>query len=187
MADSLPGEPLYGLKLLVAEQRLRWTSDPQERVDLALNAVGERLNEIADTIESGQTIDQSTNSMLQKHLGMALNTVDQQAQDPLQTMTQHQATIQSWHRRVVQAMGTFPGTDREPLRALANRLRDSDFTVVFHAHDADPLGVNLGPGGQELDGQPAQQRVERVAGGVGDGQAVHDQGKLEAVVKERRH
>jgi glycosyltransferase involved in cell wall biosynthesis len=42
-------------------------------------------------------------------------------------------------------MGANAAVAHEPLRALANRLRDSDFTVVFHAHDADPRPMT-GPG-----------------------------------------
>jgi uncharacterized membrane protein YgcG len=138
MADSLPGEPLYGLKLLVTEQRMRWTNDPHARMDLALNAVGERLNEIAVTIETGQDIDPSTNSRLQKHLGWALDAVDQETQGPLQAMEQQQVRIQSWHRRVVQAMAEFPESDREPLRELAReteRLR-----LELHAGSGEPEG-----------------------------------------------
>jgi hypothetical protein len=141
MADSLPGEHLYGLKLLLAEQRMRWTSDPEARMDLALNVVGERLNEIADRMETGQALDPSTNSRLQKHLGLALDTVDAEAQGPLQTMEQHQATIQNWQRRVVQAMADFPESDREPLRELAReteRLR-----LELHAGSGEPEGEQV--------------------------------------------
>ncbi|HSJ54446.1 MAG TPA: DUF5667 domain-containing protein [Anaerolineae bacterium] len=119
MADSLPGEPLYALKLLLTEQRMKMTNDPEARMDLALDAVGERLNEVAETIETGQPIDQSTNKMLQEHVGMALDTVDEEVQEPLQAMQQHQATIQNWHRRVVQAMAGLSETEREPWRELA--------------------------------------------------------------------
>lgn len=121
MASSLPGDPLYGLKLLVTEQRMKWTNDPEARMDLALDAVEERLNEVAVTMETGQGIDQPTNQMLQKHVGMALETVGEEVQAPLRVMQQHQARIENWHRRVVQAMAGLSETDteREPLRELA--------------------------------------------------------------------
>ncbi len=145
MADSLPGQPLYGLKLLVVEQRLRLTTDPHARMDLALDGVVQRLNEVAQTIEQGQTIDQSTSSMLQKHLGIAAEAVGEGAQDPLQTMTQHQATIQSWHQRMVQAVGAFPEADREPLRALARATEQ--LRLELHA------GSGVGAQGELIRGR----------------------------------
>jgi len=165
MADSLPGEPLYGLKLLATEQRLRLTSDPQARLDLALNAVGERLNEIAETIEAGQTMNQSTTDMLQKHLGIALDTVDEGAQDPLQTMTQNQATIQSWHRRMVQAMGAFPETDREPLRDLARATEQLRLELHAGAGEAQQGGLYRERLGEPKD--PADMPVPGEQQGLG--------------------
>lgn len=155
MADSLPGDPLYGLKLLVTEQRLKWTNDPQARMDLALDVVGERLNEIAETIETGQTIDSSTSNMLQKHMGMALDTAGEGAQGPLQTQTmeQNQLMLQSLHQRMIQAMGTVP--DPEPLRALAQeaaRLR-----LEIHAGSGDAQGQQLGSGSDESNAKDAEE------------------------------
>ncbi|RPI57530.1 MAG: hypothetical protein EHM56_03490 [Chloroflexi bacterium] len=164
MADSLPGEPLYALKLLVTEQRMRWTNDPEARMDLALDAVGERLNEVAESIETGQTIDQSTNNMLQKHVGMALDTVDQEAQEPLQAMEQHQATIQNWHRRVVQAMAGLAETDREPLRELARETEQLRYEL--HAGKGEAAGEqNRGRLGEPKD--PADMPLPADQPGLG--------------------
>jgi hypothetical protein len=134
-------------------------------MDLALDAVVERLDEIAAAIEAGQPIDQPTSNMLQRHLGMALDTVGQGAQDPLQTATQHQAAIQSWHRRVVQAMGAFPETDREPLRALARATEQ--LRLELHAGAGEGAQGELFRGRYGEPKDPADMPVPGEPQGVG--------------------
>ena len=76
-ADSLPGEPLYALKLAAETARLQWTADSEARADLTLTLVAERLDEITGLLERHRAVDEPITNRAKEQLAQALLAVHQ--------------------------------------------------------------------------------------------------------------
>ena len=72
VAHSLPGKPLYGLKLAAEEVRLTLTKAPQARTELNLALAEKRLAEIVALLTQGETVDESVARRLEQQLAAAL-------------------------------------------------------------------------------------------------------------------
>lgn len=94
--DSLPTEPLYAVKQLTEELRLVLTIDPQEKADLLLNFVSERVREMQALSAEGEAIPQQIALRLETHLHLALQAVAQlDDAEMVQTLTRLQQMTQS--------------------------------------------------------------------------------------------
>ena len=65
-ADSLPGEPLYGLKLATEEARLALTKGPQARAELNLALAENRIAEVMALLMQGEPVDESVTQRLEQ-------------------------------------------------------------------------------------------------------------------------
>lgn len=70
--DSLPTEPLYAVKQLTEELRYGLTIDQDEKANLLLEFLDERVREMEGLFEEGKAIPQQTALRLETHLQLAL-------------------------------------------------------------------------------------------------------------------
>jgi hypothetical protein len=136
-ADSLPGDPLYGLKLAAEEARLGLTTDPQASADLNLALAEERLDEVVALLEQGQVVDETTTGRVEQQLATTLETA-LQLEDPQAIEALHQlATAIEQRQRTMQAlMGESP---EPPVRQLIREMER--VRTEAHAGQGDPDGV----------------------------------------------
>ena len=87
--SSLPGDPLYGVKLALEGLRLNLTRDPRQEVLLLEDLVETRLEEISALVREGEPINVQLITRLENHLNLALQQ-SSQLDDPqlIQTMEQ---------------------------------------------------------------------------------------------------
>lgn len=71
-SESLPGTPLYPVKLSIEEARLTLASSPYARVSLALRFAEERVEEIQALAEAGLPVPEEVVTRMELHLGQAL-------------------------------------------------------------------------------------------------------------------
>ena len=88
--DSLPGEPLYGVKLLGEDINLVLSWGPQARIDLNLEFAGERVVEIQAAVENGEPVPEQAMTRMEQHLQMAL---EQASALPAEEQTQAMSRI----------------------------------------------------------------------------------------------
>ncbi len=122
-ADSLPGTPLYGLKLVVEQARMGLTTDAEHRAELAASVAQERLQEIATLLEQGQAIDGAATSRATAQLASALAAAKQlqdvqalRARERLLTLLQ---TEQEW---MLRAMSELPEAEQLVLQELLREM-----------------------------------------------------------------
>jgi len=70
--NSLPGEPLYTVKLLTEDVRLDLASSAQSRLDLALAFSERRVDELADQQQLGQTVNTGLGDRWQQQIDQGL-------------------------------------------------------------------------------------------------------------------
>ncbi|MEJ2209572.1 MAG: DUF5667 domain-containing protein [Anaerolineae bacterium] len=123
VAASLPGSPLYDLKLLAQDIHLWATSSPDAQADLGLSVAERRLNDVATALEQGQSIDDAAAESTERQLLRAMQTVtdnpgaaDTAAPLPLLDAIQH------CERVMVQALDRMSESDQMPLRDLLRRM-----------------------------------------------------------------
>jgi hypothetical protein len=127
-ADSLPGEPPYGLKLAVEEARLSLTSDPDALAALNLALAEERLDEVTALLEQGQAVDEVVATRVEQQLRAALAA-------PGQALEGLAVAIQQRQRTMEQLAGETPG---EPLRQLIREMER--VRQEAHAGQGEPQG-----------------------------------------------
>ena len=133
-ADSLPGEPLYGLKLAAEEARLALTTDPEAQAALNLALAEERLDEIAALLEQGQAVDEVTAERVERQLHAALEAAPAQALEGLAV------AIQQRQRTMEQLAGETPD---EPLRQIIREMER--VRQEAHAGQGEPAGGAAAP------------------------------------------
>ena len=69
---SLPGQPLYGVKTLSEETRLALSSDPEAKINLALEFAGRRITELPTAAQIGTPQLDATLARFQQQLNLAL-------------------------------------------------------------------------------------------------------------------
>lgn len=70
--DSLPGGSLYPVKLATEDARLALAAAPGKQVDLALQFVEERAQEVRALVEAGQQVPDDTIARMERHIERAL-------------------------------------------------------------------------------------------------------------------
>jgi hypothetical protein len=123
-AASLPGEPLYELKLASEEVRLGLTQDPESRAKFRVILAEERLEEISALVEQGRAVDDSAVARAQQQLTQAFEAAAQGEKGAAPWAFQRlMAAIQKHRRTMLSAASALPEGDQEPLRQL---LREMD-------------------------------------------------------------
>jgi hypothetical protein len=155
-AASLPGDPLYGIKLMAEEVRMATVAAPVSKAELARARAEERLDEVVLLLESGEVVNEATSLRAQEQLRAALQTAAQlhlrQATRALQRLEQG---IQQ-RQRIMERLA-----DGEPDTPLQILLREME-RVRLHACDGQEnpdrlrewLRLRDGPPPPEEGGEP---------------------------------
>jgi len=166
-AASLPGGPLYGLKLAAEQTRLELTTDPVAKAELATDLAENRLGEIAQMVGDGTPVDGETAFEAQQQLSWAyqyMHQVDGEEQLQLQARFTHM--LQHQHQMMASAVDATPQQTQEPVQALLRsmeRVRNEVHTGTGEA-SGQQIRTNYetvpepgGPVGEPGAGQQAGQ------------------------------
>lgn len=140
VADSLPGGPLYELKLAAERVRLALTTDPQASADLNLALAEERLDEIVLLLERGQSLDGAASHRAEQQLAQALEAAVQ-LEDPAaaQMLQQLVVAVQQRQGMMAAAMAGLPDVEQEPAQRILREMER--VRQEAHAGQADPAGL----------------------------------------------
>jgi hypothetical protein len=153
--SSLPGDPLYGVKLALEDLRLDLTHAPEQEVLLLEDLVETRLQEIGAMVQQGMPINPQLTARLENHLRLALQQTAQ-LDDPLliQTMQQIQIRAQEQLRILQQLQANAPSNQQDVLRQTEQAI----LRVRKTAEDAidDPATFRLRLGNERPEDAPEQ-------------------------------
>ena len=171
-AASLPGGPLYGLKLTAEEARMAFTSDPEAKAELAADFAENRLDEIGRMMAAGKAVDGETAHAAQQQVSQAYQYMNQVEGEGQGELAQQLGTmLQSRNRVMEEEIKGVPRQQQEPVRTL---LRSMETVQVR---------VSEGQGSQNRNGEGDPQQAgpagEPGAGGAQTGQQ-DDGGLLDA-------
>ena len=139
-AASLPGQPLYGLKLAGEEIRLALTKAPRARAALHQTLVGKRLDEIAALVQQNRDVDASTASRAGYQLAAALDAalqIEEAAMVP--ALQRLEAMIQQRQQTMEACLGEMPEPAGAPIRHLLQTMEQ--VRQEAHRGQGDPEGV----------------------------------------------
>jgi hypothetical protein len=172
-AASLPGGPLYGLKLTAEDARMELTSDPVAKAELAAEFAENRLEEIGKMMAKGRAVDGETAHKAQQQVSQAYQYMNQvQGEGQAEAGQQLGLMLQARHRVMAEEIKGVPRQQQEPVRTL---LRSMEMVQVR---------VNEGQGSQNRyqQGDPAQPEPPNQGGqsGAGTQAGQQDDGVLDA-------
>ena len=124
-AASLPGTPLYGLKLTAEQARMELTSNPEAKADLAAELAQKRLGEVAQMVADGKAVDGETAFKAQQQVSLAFQAANQVSGDEqlkFQARNRLQNIIQEQHQVMASAVDAAPQQQQEPVRALLRSI-----------------------------------------------------------------
>jgi hypothetical protein len=121
---SLPGDLLYPLKTTVEDARLALASAPEHQVDLALQFVKERVEEIQALADAGQQVPNTATARLERHIEQALEqaawVTDEKMDGILSQIARHTRTqAQLLEQKQAQVASTVPQQARAALEQAA--------------------------------------------------------------------
>lgn len=178
-AASLPGEPLYGLKLAAEQARVQLTSDAEAKADLAADLAANRLGEIAQMVAEGTQVDGDTAFEAQQQLSYAYQAMRQISGETqkLQARERFAHMLQNQQGAMASAVEATPLQQQEPVQALLRtmeRVRNEVHTGTGEAngvqtrtnYDAvpDPQGPVGEPGTGAQAGQDSDDGLLDAAG-----------------------
>jgi uncharacterized membrane protein YgcG len=121
-AHSLPGSPVYPLKLSMEQARLALTSDPASQANVHLTLAQVRTQEMEQLAQQGIVPDEATLNRLQLHLNQALHLAAQLPDGEMQQLlTQTQQMLQTQEQQLTQTQAQVDEPVQLALRQ-ANRL-----------------------------------------------------------------
>jgi hypothetical protein len=156
--SSLPGDPLYSVKLAFEDLRLGLTRDPQQEVLLLENLVETRLDEISALVGEGSPISLQLTTRLENHLRLALQQ-SAQLDDPqlIQTMEQIRARAEQ-QLRTMQQLRTNASEGQEgalqQTEQVILRVRDTAANAIL-----DPTTFRMRLGNERPEDAPVQPQV----------------------------
>ena len=122
-AASLPGGPLYGLKLAAEQARLELTSDPVAKAEIATDLAENRLGEIAQMVAEGAPVDGETAFEAQQQLSWAYQYMHQvDGEEQLQLKARFTHMLQHQHQMMASAVDAAPQQTQEPVQALLRTM-----------------------------------------------------------------
>jgi hypothetical protein len=132
-AASLPGSPLYPLKLTVEDVRLSLTSNPPARASLYLRFANERTNEMLRLTATGHTPSLAVVARLEQQLRGALQSAEAaEAEQQRQLLTEVIDATNTQQETLSQALNTAPSDAQAALEAgVATAVQTAQ-----QAHDA---------------------------------------------------
>ena len=171
-AASLPGDPLYGLKLTAEQARLELTSDPEAKAEYAAELAQNRLGEIAQMVASGEEVDRETAFAAQQQISWAFQAVNQVSGDEQlrsQARNRLENVIQSQHQVMASEVDASP-QQQEPVRALMRSM----VRVRAELQTGEGTGVQAGDREYPELSEPAGQSGAGVQAGQQDGDGLLD-------------
>lgn len=133
-AASLPGQPLYGVKLATETIRLAFTSAPASRSALDRAMAEERLDEILALLERKQAIGAAVSSRAVRQLEQALVSAAE-LQDPAASPAL-QRLAEAIRQREQAMLGSAGGSPEPPVRQLLREMER--VRQEAHAGEGDP-------------------------------------------------
>jgi hypothetical protein len=123
VAASLPGSPLYGLKILVQDVHLWATGGPGAHGDLDVSVAQRRLNDVAAALEEGHAVNDAAAGSAERQLDRAMQAVSQNPETaetaaPVQLIE----AIQNCERVMVDALNQMSESEQRPLRELLHQM-----------------------------------------------------------------
>jgi hypothetical protein len=82
-ADSLPGDALYPVKVIVEDTRLALTADPDAQVELTLAFAAERVEEMQRLMAQGKSVPQDVVGRMAQHTEQVMAQIAQARQDDI--------------------------------------------------------------------------------------------------------
>jgi len=171
-AASLPGEPLYGLKLAAEQARMELTTDPEAKAELAADLAENRLGEIAQMVASGKEVDRETAFAAQQQISLAFQAMNQVSGDEqlkFQARNRLENVIQSQHQVMANEVGAS-GQQQEAVRALMGSMS----RMRAELQTGDGTGVDTGDRQYPEVSEPASQSGAGVQAGQQDGDGLLD-------------
>ena len=174
-AASLPGGPLYGLKLTVEEARMGLTSDPAAKAELATEFAENRLDEIGKMMSAGKAVDGETAHKAQQQLSQAYQYAHQvNGEKQLQARHRLADVIENQHRFMALEVNGMAEQQQEPVRTLLRSMVQVRTRV--NEGQGEQNRQELGDPGDPQPPNPADQP----GSGPHAGQAGQDDGLLDA-------
>ena len=122
-AASLPGGPLYGLKLTAEQARVGLTSDPEAKAELAAELAENRLDEIGRMMAAGKTVDGATAHKAQQQVSVAYQAMHQvNGEEQLQARHRLTNMIQNQQRVMALEVNGVSRQQQEPVRTLLRSM-----------------------------------------------------------------
>ena len=171
-AASLPGGPLYGLKLTAEEARMGLTSDPAAKAELAAEFAENRLEEIGKMMAAGKAVDGETAHKAQQQVSQAyqyMNQVEGEGQG--EVAQQLRTMLKARHRVMSDEIKGEPRQQQEPVRTLLRSMEMMQNQVT----------VGQGSQNRNAEGDPAQPEPPNQGGqsGAGAQTGQQDEGVLD--------
>ena len=175
-AASLPGGPLYGLKLTAEDARMGLTSDPEAQAELAAELAENRLEEIGKMMAAGKTVDGETAHKAQQQLSQAFQAMHQvNGEEQLQARHRLTNMIQNQHRIMALEVNGVSDQQQEPVRTLLRSMER--VRAELHTGEGEPSGAQT----RQRLGDPDYPELPNPADQPGSGpHAGQDDGLLDA-------
>jgi len=134
-AQSLPGSPVYPLKLTMEQARIALASGPAEQANLYLRLAQVRTQEMEQLVQQGDVPDEGTLNRLQNQVNQAFQLAAQLPDGQMQgVLTQAQQMLQTEEQRMTQTQAMAGQAAQEPLQQAQQFLQQ--------ARTAAQTGVN---------------------------------------------
>lgn len=155
---SLPGGPLYGVKLALEDLRLDLTRDPRQEVLVLEDLVETRLDEISALVEEGSPINLQLMTRLENHLQLALQQSAQLDDAQLiQTMEQIRTRAEQQLQTLQRLRTKAPEDQEDALQQTEQailRVRNTAANAIL-----DPTTFRLQLGNERPEDAPEQPQV----------------------------
>ncbi len=121
--NSLPGSPIYSIKLAREQLRLALNSDPAREAELYLNNVEERVKEMLQTAARGDVPKEATMNRLQTQMDGAYRNMAQTPDDSLLSLLlQTQEMTQAQEQALIQAQEQVNQQTKDRLQETARLM-----------------------------------------------------------------
>ncbi len=125
-AQSLPGSPVYPLKLTMEQARIALASGPAEQANLYLRLIQVRTQEMEQLVQQGDVPDEGTLNRLQNQINQAFQLASQLPDDQMQgVLTQAQQMLQTEEQRMAQTQAMAGEAAQEPLQQVQQFLHQA--------------------------------------------------------------
>jgi len=125
-SQSLPGSPVYPLKLTMEQARIALASGPAEQANLYLRLTQVRTQEMEQMVQQGDVPDEGTLNRLQNQISQAFQLAAQLPDDQMQgVLTQAQQMLQTEEQRMAQTQAMAGEAAQEPLQQVQQFLHQA--------------------------------------------------------------